>query len=90
MKIQVIFAVIFVALMAAESEAKSPFGRSRIVSRGTPQHVVRSQSIEHAQHSQLNEEELTRRYGPSILVQQPATEQASPRVVTQPNSLRDS
>ena len=87
MNIRVLSAIILVSMLAAEIQARSPFGLSRNVRRTMQRNVQARPSVSRPMARGLlqNSEEMMRRYGPSILLRQESADTDASKFVTQPN-----
>ncbi len=86
MRFRVLFAVAAVALVATQTESASPIGWGRDWRRGTQRaatpNPASGQSID--RKILRSPEQMTIRFGRSILMREPAVATKSPRFVSQP------
>lgn len=82
MNIRVLIAIIVVAFVAVEIQARGPFGRSRNMRQSIPRQTQPSQPT--TQNFSRNPEEMTKRFGPSILIRKESVATDSPKFVNQP------
>ena len=86
MKIRVLL-VITVMSIATVADARSPFGRSSVM-RSQARPTAQPRPTGHPVSAGVpleNSEEMTKRYGPSILVRNESIRPDAPHTVTQPN-----
>lgn len=87
MNIRVLSVIVFVSMFAAEIQARNPFGRTRNARRAVQHNVPARRSTPTPTSPGLlqNMEEMTRRYGPSILIRQKSADTDVPKLVNQTN-----
>jgi len=87
MNIRVLSAIVLVSMLAAEIQARSPFGRVRKARRTVQRNVQARPSAPRPMEPGLlqNSKEMTRRYGPSILMRQESADMDASKFVNQPN-----
>jgi hypothetical protein len=85
MNVRVLFAIIVFAVIAVEIDAKGPFGRNpfRGLQRSAQARALATQAA--AKRLLKNPKQMTKRFGPSILVRKEFTDTERSRFVTQPN-----
>jgi hypothetical protein len=86
MNIRVLFAIAVVSMFAAEVQARSPFGRARDVGRYVQRAVLPNRASQRPATKRIsrNPVEMTRRFGPSILIREELADSAASKFVTQP------
>lgn len=85
MNVRVLFAVMIFTMIAVEIDAKSPFGRNlfRGIQRSAQARALAKQAA--AKRLLKNPVEMTKRFGPSILVGNEFAATERSRFATQPN-----
>ena len=88
MKIRVLASMAVVTMFVADAQARSPFGRSwnarrNVTRQAKPQQRPTAKQLAIRQILQ-NPEEMTKRFGPSILIREESIKVENERFVTQP------